>query len=85
MGEYWALKSLIDSVMKTSSWSLWKAEGEEINSAGIGVVKLGSRVNLEGWKVSSGSSSGSWLFGFASESGDVVLWTMRKFLSSLRS
>lgn len=48
MGEYCALNRMIDSKVEMLVWSEWKADGEEISSAGIGSAKLGRRVSFEG-------------------------------------
>ena len=91
MGEYCALKSAIDCEVETLPWSVWKAEEEDMSSAGIGSWKLGKRVSLEGVNgiIVVSDATGSVVFldlgareGEGAGNSPSAIW---KFLSSLMS
>lgn len=92
IGEYWALKRVIDSVGVKLFWSFLKAEGEEMSSAGMGRVKLGNKVNFEGEKTRGSELFFTFVaerlkFGTLAEGlgSGALSSAIKKFLSSLMS
>lgn len=76
---------MLSSVV-TLFWRAWKAEGEEISSAGIASVKLGRRVSFVGVKTDLRGARDFLDLGVGEGAGvGSVPSAIKKFLSSLRS